>query len=69
MGGELQEMARDLGGAAHLAVQQHECARAFRIEGTAVEQIGEGADRGEAVVQGVENVGGAFVENNMLNVR
>jgi hypothetical protein len=34
-----------------------------------VQQIGECADCGEAVVQGIENVGGAFIENDVLDVR
>ena len=57
MRGELEEVARDFGGAPHLAVQQHERAGALGIEGAAVEQVREGADGGKAVVQGIENVG------------
>ena len=68
MRGELEEVAGDFGGAPHFAVQQHQRARALGIEGAAVQQIGERADRGEAVVQRIEYVGGAFIEHDMLNV-
>ena len=65
--GQLQEMARDLGRAPHFAVQQHEGAGALRIEGSTVEQIGERADGGEAVVQGVQNVCRTVVEDDVRN--
>jgi hypothetical protein len=66
VGGELQEMARDFGGAADFAVQQHQRPRPFRVQRAAVQQIGEGTDRGEAVVQGVEHVRRAFIEDDVL---
>jgi hypothetical protein len=64
---ELEEMARDLGGAADFAVQQHERPRPFRVQRAAVQQIGEGADRGESVVQGVEYVRRPLIEDDVLH--
>jgi hypothetical protein len=49
-------------------VQQHERARTFGIEGTAVQQIGEGTDGGEAVVEGVQDVGCALIEDDVLDL-
>ena len=69
MRGELQEMARDFRRAPDFAVQQHERARALGVEWAAMQQIGEGADRRQAVIQRVENVGGAVVEYDVLNGR
>jgi len=49
-------------------MQQHQRAGAFGIERAAMQQIGESADGGEAVVQGIENVGRAFVEDDVLDL-
>ena len=69
MSGQLQEVARDFGSAANLAVQEHEGTRALWIEGAAMQQVGQRADGREAVVQRIEHVGRAFVEDDVLHVR
>ena len=67
--GKLQEVTGDLGGAPDLAVQQHEGARALRIERAAVQQIGKPADRRETIVQRVEDVRRAFIEDDVFDFR
>src|SRR5258705_257329 len=67
--GQFQEMRRDLGGTAHLAVQHHQGAGALRIEWAAMQQVGECTDRGETVVQRVEDVRGALVHDDVADLR
>ena len=67
MRGELEKVTRDFGGPADLAVQQHQGTRTFGIERTAVQQIGERADSRQPIVQGIENVGGAFIEHHVFD--
>ena len=62
--GQLQEVLGDLGGAAYLAVQHHQRAGPLGVERAAVQQVGQRADRREAVVQGVEYVGRSFVQRH-----
>jgi hypothetical protein len=50
-------------------VQQHQRAGTLGIERTAVQEISERADRSEAVVQRVEDVCGALVYDDVLDIR
>jgi hypothetical protein len=66
MRGKFEEVTGDLGRTADFAVQQDQRARPLRIERAAVQQVSQGADGGESIVQCIENVGGAFVKNDVL---
>ncbi len=66
---QLEEVLRDLRRAAHFPVQHHERPRALGVERAAVQQIGQGPDSGQTVVEGVQHVGGALVEHHMLHFR
>jgi hypothetical protein len=60
-------MAGDFGGAPHFSVEQNQRPRALGVEWAAVEQIGKRANRRQPIVQRVEYVRGAFVEDDMVN--
>ena len=63
--GQLEEVLGDLGRAAHFAVQHHQRARALRIERAPVQQVREGPDGRQAIVQRVEDIGRALVQHHV----
>ena len=63
--GQLEEMLGDLRRAPHLAMQRGEGAGALGVERAARQQVGQRADRGQPVVEGVQHVGGALVEGDV----
>src|SRR5207249_8369915 len=56
-----------LGRPPHFPVEHHERSRALGVERAAVQQVRQGPDRREAVVERVQHVRRTFVEHHVLH--